>query len=36
LGGNNNTILPPAHEHLSGSAAFYGQIGVRLEKIIEG
>ncbi|WP_422528776.1 molybdopterin-dependent oxidoreductase [Serratia fonticola] len=36
LGGNNNTILPPAHEHLSGVAAFYGQIGVRVEKLIEG
>ncbi len=33
LGGNNNEILPPAYEHLSGSSAFYGQIGIRVEKI---
>ncbi len=32
LGGNNNDLLPPAYEHLSGSSAFYGQIGVRVEK----
>ncbi|OJW67682.1 MULTISPECIES: molybdopterin-dependent oxidoreductase [Aeromonas] len=32
-GGNNNDILPPAHEHLSGSAAYYGAIGVRVEKV---
>ncbi len=32
LGGNNNELLPAAHEALSGSAAFYGQIGVRVEK----
>ncbi|EOW9398008.1 molybdopterin-dependent oxidoreductase [Vibrio cholerae] len=31
-GGNNNELLPPAYERLSGSSAFYGQIGVRVEK----
>ena len=33
LGGNNNELLPSAYEHLSGSSAFYGQIGVRVEKV---
>jgi len=32
-GGNNNELLPAAYERLSGSSAFYGQIGVRIEKV---
>lgn len=33
LGGNNNELLPPVYEHLSGSSAYYGQVGVRVEKV---
>lgn len=33
FGGNNNELLPPVYEQLSGSSAFYGQIGVRVEKV---
>jgi len=33
FGGNNNELLPPVYEQLSGSSAFYGQIGVRIEKV---
>ncbi len=32
-GGNNNLLLPAEYERLSGSSAFYGQIGVRVEKV---
>ncbi|TNF98132.1 MAG: dehydrogenase [Gammaproteobacteria bacterium] len=32
-GGNNNLLLPAEFERLSGSSAFYGQIGVRVEKV---
>lgn len=33
FGGSNNELLPPVYEQLSGSSAFYGQIGVRVEKV---
>ncbi|WP_375749195.1 molybdopterin-dependent oxidoreductase [Vibrio sp. HN007] len=33
FGGSNNEVLPPAFEQLSGSSAFYGQIGIRVEKV---
>ena len=32
-GGNNNLLLPAEYERLSGSSAFYGQIGVRVERV---
>jgi len=33
FGGSNNEILPPVFEQLSGSSAFYGQVGIRVEKV---
>jgi anaerobic selenocysteine-containing dehydrogenase len=32
-GGNNNEILPALYDRLSGSSVYYGQIGVRVEKV---
>ncbi len=32
-GGNNNELLPHAFEALSGSSAFYGEIGIKIEKV---
>lgn len=32
-GGSNNELMPQAFERLSGSSAFYGQIGVKVEKV---
>jgi anaerobic selenocysteine-containing dehydrogenase len=33
VGGNNNELIPRDFDRLSGSSVFYGQIGVRVEKI---
>ena len=33
IGGNNNELMPRDFDRLSGSSVFYGQIGVRVEKI---
>ncbi|MDZ7842760.1 MAG: molybdopterin-dependent oxidoreductase [Gammaproteobacteria bacterium] len=33
IGGNNNELIPRDFDRLSGSSVFYGQIGVRVEKI---
>ena len=33
LGGNNNLLIPTDYDRLSGSSVFYGQIGVRVEKV---
>lgn len=33
IGGNNNELSPRDFERLSGASVFYGQIGVRVEKI---
>ena len=32
-GGNNNDLIPLDYDRLSGSSVFYGQIGVRVEKV---
>ncbi len=33
IGGNNNELIPRDFDRLSGSSVFFGQIGVRVEKI---
>ena len=33
IGGNNNELIPRDYDRLSGSSVFFGQIGVRVEKI---